>query len=136
MFKHRFNPENAHDFRTVIDAVNLMTGRAKSSLMMMTAYLEGDCDDLHNHDVAGVVYGVLAELEDVNEVLNTHHKANFNLQKKVDALSEILLQTGALTQDKLDLILDVATLPIAAQIEVVEQIRQALKPEPENKTIH
>ncbi len=113
-----------------------MTGRAKSSLMMTTTYLEGDSDDLHNQDVAMVLYGVLAELEDVDEVLDAHHKANFKLQKQVDALSEILLHTGALTQDKLDLILDVATLPIAAQVEVVEQIRQTLEPEPENKTIH
>jgi hypothetical protein len=42
MFKHRFNPENAHDFRNVIDAVDLMTGRAKSTLTMFVSYVEGE----------------------------------------------------------------------------------------------
>jgi hypothetical protein len=136
MFKHRFNPETAADFTSVINAVSMMIGRAKSSLMMTTTYLEGNCDDLHNQDVATVLYGVLAELEDVDEVLDAHHKANFKLQEQVDALSYFILIEKILTPEKLKLILDVATLPIAAQVEVVEQIRQTLEPEPENKTIH
>ena len=51
MFKHRFNPENSHDFRNVIDAVNLMTGRMKSTLNMFVSYVEGDCEDLQKNDV-------------------------------------------------------------------------------------
>ena len=86
MFKHRFNPENAHDFDNVIDAVNLMTGRAKSTLNMFVSYIEGDCEDLHKHDVSGVIYSVLAELDDVNAVLNAHHKANHDSSKQVEAL--------------------------------------------------
>jgi hypothetical protein len=134
MFKHRFNPENAHDFRTVIDAVDIMTGRAKSTLNMFVSYVEGDCDDLHKFDVSGVIYGVLAELEDVGAVLKAHFKANNNLQKQVDALSHIILSEKILTPDKLKLILDVAVLPIAAQAEAVAQMRQVI--EPENNTIH
>ncbi len=138
MFKHRFNPETAADFTSVIDAVNIMTGRAKSSLMMMTSYLEGDCDDLHNQDVAGVIYGVLAELEDVSEVLKAHAHANFNLQKQIDLLSEIILQSGTITPERLNVLLELAKLPKTQQDAFIEQkqIQTEPKPEPNNNTVH
>ncbi|MDD5229142.1 MAG: hypothetical protein PHN45_04340 [Methylococcales bacterium] len=132
MFKHRFNPETAGNFFDVINAVDLMTGRAKSSLNMFISYVEGDCEDLHKFDVSGVIYGVLAELEDVSAVLNAHFKANNNLQKQVDALSKLALQ--AIAQKDLDMILQVATLPIAEQQAVIDQLKQSI--EPENKTVH
>ena len=137
MFKHRFNPENARDFRDVIDAVNLMTGRMKSTLNMFVSYIDGDCEDLHKHDVSGVIYSVLAELDDVNAVLNAHHKANCKLQDQNEALRYIILSEKILTSEKLDLILDVATLPIDAQVEAVAKMRQAIGlEETEIKTVH
>ena len=135
MFKHRFNPENAHDFRDVIDAVNLMIGRAKSTLNMFVSYIEGDCEDLNKHDISGVIYSVLAELDDVNAVLNAHHKANCKLQDQNEALTQIILSEKLLTPEKLDFILNVFTLPIDAQTEVVDKMRQALVHD-ENKSVH
>jgi hypothetical protein len=96
--------------------------------MMMNAYLEGDCDDLHNHDVAGVIYGVLAELEDVDEVLTAHFKANHNLGKQVEALSHIILSEKLLTPEKLKLILDFVVLPESEMKKMVEVAREMIKP--------
>lgn len=133
MFKHRFDAENAHDFRNVIDAVDLMTGRAKSTLTMFVSYIEGDCEDLHKFDISGVIYGVLAELEDVSAVLNAHFKANNNLGKQVEALSHIILSEKLLTPEKLKLILDYAVLPIEEQQKMVEMARETFEP---TQTIH
>lgn len=134
MFKHRFNQQAAADFTSVINSVDLMIGRAKSTLNMMTAYFEGDCDDLHNHDVSGVVYGVLAELEDVGEVLNAHFKANNNLQKQVDAMREIILKEKYIDPELLDFVLKVATMPESEQVKAYEAVKQSI--EADTKTIH
>ncbi len=128
MFKHRFNPQNAHDFRNVIDAINLMTGRAKSTLNMLNSYIEGDCEDLHKHDVAGVVYCVLTELDDVDDVLNAHFQARKDLNKQIEALSYIILNEKLLTPEKLKLILDFVVLPEEEQEKTVEMTRDVLSP--------
>lgn len=128
MFKHRFNPQNAHDFGNVIDAVNLMTGRAKSTLNMLNSYIEGNSEDLHKHDVAGVVYCVLAELDDVDDVLNAHLQARKDLKKQIEALSHIILTEKLLTPDKLKLILDFTVLPEEEQEKTVEMARENFTP--------
>lgn len=128
MFKHRFNPQNAHDFGNVIDAVNLMTGRAKSTLNMLNSYIEGGNEDLHKHDVAGVIYGVLAELDDIDDVLNAHSQAKEDLNKQIEALRYIILTGKLLTPDNLKLILDFAVLPEEEQEKTVDMARENFTP--------
>jgi hypothetical protein len=75
IFSHRFDTTKAHDIREVVDAVGLMTDRAKGILYMMFAHSGGDTR--YNEKIEqAAISAVIAEVDDIDSVLQAYWAAN------------------------------------------------------------
>jgi hypothetical protein len=74
IFSHRFDSTQAHDISEVINAVGLMTERAKGILYMLFAH-EGSDSRYSDKIVHSAIDAAIAEIDDIDSVLNAHFAA-------------------------------------------------------------
>ncbi len=74
IFNHRFDMTEARDTGAVIDAIGLMTDKAKSILYLLSGNFDGE-SRYNDKIVQSAIHTAIAEIDDIDEVLRAHCEA-------------------------------------------------------------
>lgn len=75
VFSHRLDTTQAHDLLTVVDAVGLMTERAKSILYLLFGQFQEGANRYNDEILQGAVSAAIAEINDIEAAIFAHHDA-------------------------------------------------------------
>lgn len=74
-FSHRLDTTQAHDLLTVVDAVGLITERAKSILYLLFGQFEKGSSRYSDKILQAAIDAAIAEIEDIEAAIFAHHDA-------------------------------------------------------------
>ena len=75
VFSHRLDITKVRDLLAVVDAVGLMTERAKSILYLLSGQFDDDVNRYSDQIIQGAINAAIAEIDDIDAVIYAHHNA-------------------------------------------------------------